>query len=224
MRIYQDFLLLSFWFPHFLHFQVTSWCNQVVGLLFPRKLTEESLRQTFPGAPPTEHPTLKEQIAWATHLSLPAVLAAPPPVDTTLAAKYGQIINQALLGLSYTSIWVEVPLADELKSVRLEDLPPPPPPIGEEGATAVATVSSRGPPGKTSTWWRWCKLREMCDYHHQLFAVIVLTADLPHENDLFVWESEPVKAVLVPQVFFFPSFFDNNLFSYFIFHSPSFPS
>ena len=82
--------------------QVTSWCNQIVGLLSPRQLTPESLQLPFPGAPPPPPtPQSKNKSPGPLTFLSPLFLLPPPPIDSTLSMKYGQILNQALLGVEF---------------------------------------------------------------------------------------------------------------------------
>jgi hypothetical protein len=49
----------------------------------------------------------KQEIAWATHLSLPAVLLPAPAMHSI---NYAQCVNQSLLGLARMGVWLRVPL------------------------------------------------------------------------------------------------------------------
>ncbi|MED6186083.1 Protein arginine N-methyltransferase 5 [Stylosanthes scabra] len=52
--------------------------------------------------------TLKQEIAWASHLSLQACLL-PAPKGTS-CANYARCVNQILQGLSNMQLWLRIPL------------------------------------------------------------------------------------------------------------------
>ncbi|TMW67142.1 hypothetical protein Poli38472_012258 [Pythium oligandrum] len=117
----------------------------------------------------------KQEVAWATHLSVPAVLL---PTPTPRCANYARLVNQSATQAQYLQFWVRVPLTTRSReSVSLaeddtEDLPSP--------------------------WEAWNTLRTMCQYHPKVSVALEITADLPSNEELQRWLGEPVRAVLIP--------------------------
>jgi hypothetical protein len=52
---------------------------------------------------------LKQELAWAAHLGLQAVILPCPPGRTS-AVNYAQLLSRALAGLSNMALWVRIPL------------------------------------------------------------------------------------------------------------------
>ncbi|CAJ0766713.1 21779_t:CDS:2, partial [Entrophospora sp. SA101] len=50
---------------------------------------------------------LKQQLSWATHLGLTAVLI---PFPSELLFNYARCLNSIFSGLLYTQIWIKIPL------------------------------------------------------------------------------------------------------------------
>ena len=107
---------------------------------------------------------LQQELAWAAHLSLQAVVLPPPP-QPLRAANYARIINDMLGGLASMALWVRIPAA------------------GPPGATGAAA----------DPWEWWNQLRFLCNHHPRLGVVLELGADLPAEDDLARWRGEPLK-------------------------------
>ncbi len=49
----------------------------------------------------------KQEIAWATHLSLSAIILPTPAFNS---ANYARVINQITLNLSYMHAWLRIPI------------------------------------------------------------------------------------------------------------------
>jgi protein arginine N-methyltransferase 5 len=47
-------------------------------------------------------------------------------------------------------------------------------------------------------WQMWRKLRTMCEESPKLFLALEITSDLPSEDEVNRWLSEPIKCVIVP--------------------------
>jgi len=116
----------------------------------------------------------KQEVTWAAHLSLSAVLL-PPPVPP--AINYAKCVAKALAGLNYMQIFVKIPVS------------------------AVQPFSSSDS-SNIDTWEWWNQLRVLCQHHASLSPVLCLTADLPPPALLERWIGEPVKAIVVPTSIF----------------------
>jgi protein arginine N-methyltransferase 5 len=83
----------------------SQWSSQVVGKTSPwidADSPSDAYRRDSEAA-------LRQELSWAAHLSLHAVLLPPPKLG---AANYARIVNQFLGALSHTALWVRVPLVD----------------------------------------------------------------------------------------------------------------
>ena len=124
--------------------------------------------------------TLKQQLAWAGHLGLQAVLLPPVP-QTMRAAHYSQAVQQALSGLTTMAIWMTVPLTG--------GVPPVPPATPGAAAAAVVELSSPSSPSSSpppapaaaaaDPWETWHQFRALSDFHHLLGCVLQLGPELP---------------------------------------------
>ncbi|KAK4757930.1 hypothetical protein SAY87_019231 [Trapa incisa] len=116
--------------------------------------------------------TLKQEIAWASHLSLQACLI-PIPKGAS-CANYARCVNQILQGLSNMQLWLRIPLVhadddpEEMKSDCWNDY-----------------------------WELWNSFRLLCEHHSQLYVVLDIPSSLPSENSIGRWFGESVKAVVL---------------------------
>lgn len=113
---------------------------------------------------------LKQELAWASHLSLPAVIF--PQLPSGDSANTRRLINQCVQQMPYYQVWVTVPLTSWGE--------------GEEEDSV------------DSPWSRWNKLRLSCEHSPALFVALELTAELPDSFTIAQWEAEPVKVLLIP--------------------------
>ncbi|KAI9092667.1 PRMT5 arginine-N-methyltransferase-domain-containing protein [Phlyctochytrium arcticum] len=58
---------------------------------------------------------------------------------------------------------------------------------------------------KPSTWNDWNVLRTICNHNTKLGAAVELGAELPEDTILEQWQSEPIKAVVIPTSVFVPN-------------------
>jgi protein arginine N-methyltransferase 5 len=155
----------------------STWSSVVVGKISPWiELDSCDEEISF-----NSRKAFKQELAWATHLSLPAILLPSP---SNYSVNYAQCINQALLGLSSMQVWVKIPLV------------PPQTMLSRDEAIAD-TVPTCGEP-----WEWWNSLRVLCEHHHNLGVVLELTADVPDETVLKQWLGEPIRAVILPTSIF----------------------
>ncbi|KAI3428237.1 hypothetical protein D9Q98_006617 [Chlorella vulgaris] len=156
-----------------------QWSGQVVGKVsswIDCDSASPALRRDSQAA-------LVQELGWAAHLSLQAVVLPPPPQH---AANYARILNHTLGGLATMSMWVRIPAAAA----------PAPAPSGggDNGGGGHAGTST----ACVDPWELWNQLRFLCHHHPRLAVVLELGADLPAEDNLHRWRGEPLKAVLVP--------------------------
>eukprot|EP01087_Luapelamoeba_hula_P005205 TRINITY_DN15289_c0_g1_i1.p1 TRINITY_DN15289_c0_g1~~TRINITY_DN15289_c0_g1_i1.p1 ORF type:complete len:609 (-),score=84.79 TRINITY_DN15289_c0_g1_i1:32-1858(-) len=114
----------------------------------------------------------KQEVAWATHLSLSSVLLPPPTFNSV---NYARVVNQIALNLSYMTGWLRVPLTSPKARLGHNDDTP-----------------------ENDTWEWWNNVRSMAEHNVNLVVALELSADLPSQDHLRKWFGEPVKAVIIP--------------------------
>ncbi|KAL5074258.1 hypothetical protein RYX36_013242 [Vicia faba] len=118
--------------------------------------------------------TLRQELAWASHLSLQASLLPAPKGST--CANYARCVNQILQDLSNMQLWLRIPL------VLPED------DGTSTGANSVTLVDS---------WETWNSFRLLCEHHSQLSVALDILSTLPSANSLGRWFGESVRAAIV---------------------------
>ncbi|EEH58924.1 uncharacterized protein MICPUCDRAFT_45363 [Micromonas pusilla CCMP1545] len=162
----------------------TQWSSQVVGKTSPwidADSVSAPMRRDSEAA-------LRQELMWAAHLSLHAVLLPTPSLK---AANYARIVNQFLTALSSTALWVRIPVVSaEVEAAEAN---------GGDGA-AEALAKQIDPCTRRRAhdpFERWANLRAMCEGHPQLSACLEVGASLPPAAELRRWVGEPVKAVVL---------------------------
>lgn len=126
---------------------------------------------------------LQQELAWAAHLGLQAVVL-PPPATPLRGANYARILNHALGGLASMALWLRIPAAA------------PGAAAGADGAAdgVAAAVGGDGAASLASDPWEWWnQLRFLCHHHPRLGVMLELGADLPSADNLERWRGEPLK-------------------------------
>ena len=117
---------------------------------------------------------LREEVAWATHLNVPAVLLPPPSfLQGASCVNYAHVLNQLVLQAHYLQVWVRIPLV------------------------ATSLIGSPQDP-----WHVWSTMSALCSSNASVRVALELTADLPSQSALDRWVAEPVKAVIIPTSIF----------------------
>ncbi|GMY17782.1 protein arginine N-methyltransferase 1.5 isoform X1 [Fagus crenata] len=117
--------------------------------------------------------TLKQEIAWASHLSLQAcLLPAPKGIS---CANYARCVNQILQGLNNMQLWLRIPLlkTDDDDSVD---------------------VNSNN---MDDSWELWNSFRMLCEHHSQLSVALDVLSSLPSPNSRARWFGESVRAAII---------------------------
>lgn len=132
--------------------------------------------------------TMKQELSWATHLSLQAcMLPTPRPLE---CANYARCVNQLLQGLSNLQLWLRIPLVSpELQAAER---------IGtdEEDAVFLKRDPVTGRPLNDSWEW-WNMFRTLCEHHSQLSVALDITSSLPSPSSLKRWTGEPLRAAII---------------------------
>ncbi|XVF48118.1 hypothetical protein PTKIN_Ptkin03bG0165400 [Pterospermum kingtungense] len=116
--------------------------------------------------------TLKQEIAWATHLSLQACLL-PAPKGASFA-NYARCVNQIFQGQSNMQLWLRIPL---LKS--------------DDDSPDVDSGNLM------DSWELWNSFRLSCEHHSQLSLALDILSTLPSANAIGRWFGEPVRAAIM---------------------------
>ncbi|XP_039018708.1 protein arginine N-methyltransferase 1.5-like isoform X1 [Hibiscus syriacus] len=115
---------------------------------------------------------LKQEIAWATHLSLQACLL-PFPKGAS-CANYARCVNQILQGLSNMQLWLRIPLLktdDDSPNVDSDNL--------------------------MDSWELWNLFQLICEHHSQLSVALDILSTLPSVNSIGRWFGEPVRVAII---------------------------
>ncbi|KAI8388474.1 PRMT5 arginine-N-methyltransferase-domain-containing protein [Radiomyces spectabilis] len=114
---------------------------------------------------------LKQELAWACHLGLLAVML--PSLPKKNMANIVRTINHHVTSMSYTQMWIKVPLVDK------DDL------------------------DTNASWRRWNQFKILTEHNPKIHIALEITANLPlQELELDMWLAEPIKAVIIPAEIF----------------------
>ncbi|XP_020245185.1 protein arginine N-methyltransferase 5 isoform X2 [Asparagus officinalis] len=154
----------------------SQWSSHVVGKIsswIDLDSDDEILRRDSEVA-------LKQEISWASHLSLQACLLPPPPRGGA-CGNYARCVNQLLQGTHSMQLWLRVPLT---KSELMDE---------------ESTGANSNPLSKEvhDSWEWWNSFRLLCEHHSQLFVALDILSSLPSGNSLGRWFGEPVRAAIV---------------------------
>ncbi|KAI9914729.1 hypothetical protein PsorP6_007272 [Peronosclerospora sorghi] len=137
----------------------------------------------------------KQEVAWASHLSVPAVML-PTPRYVHNSSNYARVVNQSLAQAQYLQYWVRIPLTVRKMSSATTAMEED----AEAGLRAASMMETDEDDDEvvTDPWEIWDSLRTRCEYHPKLSVVLEITADLPSAEEFQRWLGEPVKAAILP--------------------------
>ena len=154
-----------------------EWTTQIVGEVSPWL----QLDSADVGARRRSEVAFKQELAWASHLSLPALLLPPPGSG---CVNYAHCVNQTTLANPAMQMWVRVPL-------HAPAAPEPPPSAAEPPPAAAAAAPT--------AWSCWNQLRRLCEQSVVIGVALELGLELPEDaNELRRWCGEPLRAVIIP--------------------------
>jgi protein arginine N-methyltransferase 5 len=156
----------------------------------------------------TAQNALAEELDWATHLGLSAVLL-PQLRRTSECLLYSRAINVLLQNaLAQLHLWLEVPLVPlwsknntnktKAAATTISSSSPSSDETGIDINMTLPDTTSDVLPGAATSWETWNRMRCLCDQSPRLHACLVLTSALPSRSELGRWMGEPVKGVIVP--------------------------
>ncbi|KAK6116946.1 hypothetical protein DH2020_049321 [Rehmannia glutinosa] len=137
----------------------SQWSSHVVGKIsswIDLDSEDETLRKDSEIA-------LKQEIAWASHLSLQACLL-PTPKGTS-CANYAKCLNQILQNLGSMQLWLRIPLEKS------------------EDDTDASSPDFMGE-GHNDSWELWNSFRLLCEHHSQLSVALDILSSLPSASSV----------------------------------------
>lgn len=154
----------------------SDWSTLVVGKISPWLQIDANYYHTRKNS----ELALKEELTWAAHLGLPAVTM---PLKSGKCFNLARLLNEQFHCSYYQQqYWIQVPLLSPSKQCD---------PVIEGVDENMEDDKSE------DTWTWWNTLRSMCDHNKRLCVALEMTADLPSQEVIDKWLSEPVKAIMV---------------------------
>ncbi|KAL1569291.1 Protein arginine N-methyltransferase 5, variant 2 [Salvia divinorum] len=150
----------------------SQWSSHVVGKIsswIDLDSEDEILRQD-------SEITLKQEIAWASHLSLQACILPTPKGSS--CANYARCLNQILQNLGGMQLWLRIPMVKP-----------------EDGIEAGNPEYMRE--GDVDSWELWNSFRLLCEHHSQLSVAIDIWSSVPSAASVARWYGEPVRAAII---------------------------
>jgi len=158
-----------------------DWSTLVVGKISPWLQLDAQYYHTCKNS----ELALKEELTWAAHLGLPAVMM---PLRSSRCVNLARALNEQFVSNYYQQqYWIQVPLLSPTMQCD---------PVIEGMDENMEGTKEE------DTWNWWNTLRSLCDHNKRLCVALELTADLPSEQVLDRWKAEPVKAVIVSSSLF----------------------
>ena len=146
-----------------------QWGRHIVGKLSPW-LSLDSVHDAIRAR---SEAAFKQEIAWAAHLGLQAVLLPPPDAD---AANYARLLQWATLSTQHIQFLVRVPIGS----------------AGDDAASGSAGECC-------GAWACWDRLRTLCEQSPSLGLALELGDELPERPaELERWLGEPVRMLTIP--------------------------
>lgn len=130
----------------------------------------------------SEH-SFKQELAWSSYLSVPVIIIQ---LHNSRVTNMTRILNTHMINSYWQQqYWIQVPLiAPELQTENLIE--------GIEDTDRDEIYKNNN---QYNTWYWWHTFRTLCEPNKKLGVVLELTADLPDEDVLERWLSEPIKAL-----------------------------
>jgi protein arginine N-methyltransferase 5 len=150
---------------------------------------------------------LEQELGWAAHLSVPAVLLPPPRSARCL--NYARLVNgRVRREEGHAQIWLEIPLMRRkavLRRLPAERAAALQHQLTEPHGPTPARPDAARPDNErddADPWEAWNAFRCACDQSPTVSVCLVLTRALPESSVLEKWLGEPVKAVVLPTSIF----------------------
>ncbi|KAG8037995.1 hypothetical protein G9C98_006320 [Cotesia typhae] len=155
----------------------SDWNSLIVGKLSPYINVDSPVQHVRENS----EAMLAQELSLASHLSIPAItfkLQGDINKNINLAC----IINNKVVTVSNTQIWVQIPMENPLKqkmSYRTDE-----------------EIVCESP------WEWWNEFRFICDFDKKIGVALIVSHDLPEEDEINRWLGEPIKCLILPTTLF----------------------
>ncbi|KAJ8666933.1 hypothetical protein QAD02_008595 [Eretmocerus hayati] len=160
----------------------SDWNSLVVGKLSPYINIDSKL----PVIAKNSEETLNQELALATHLGLCA-LTFRLNGDLEKNLNFARIIYDKLAATLHfqAQVWVQVPMENPKKQAYTyrED-------------KDIDSLEIESP------WQWWNQFRVVCDFDKKLIVALIVSHDLPDQEEIDRWLGEPVKCLIIPTTVF----------------------
>ncbi|KAH0535353.1 protein arginine N-methyltransferase 5 [Cotesia glomerata] len=155
----------------------SDWNALIVGKLSPYINVDSPVQHVRENS----EAMLAQELSLASHLSIPAItfkLQGGIDKNVNLAC----IINDKVVSVSNTQIWVQIPMENPLKQK-----------ISYRNDEEVVCESP---------WEWWNEFRFICDFDKKIGVALIVSHDLPEEDEINRWLGEPIKCLILPTTLF----------------------
>ncbi|KAK3086104.1 hypothetical protein FSP39_013632 [Pinctada imbricata] len=153
-----------------------DWNSLVVGKISPWLQLDSKIDHIRKNS----EAAFKQEVQFSCHLGLPAILV---PLKSGNIANLARCLNESLQSSYFQQqFWIQIPLISYKDQVDQQ--------IAGQTETEDDQVID-------DTWKWWHKFRTLCEAQKRLSVALELTANLPSEDVINRWLSEPVKCVVI---------------------------
>lgn len=206
-----------------------QWNNMIVGVCSPW-IDLTSLDNSLPLNNKDHHQQqLYNELAHASHLSLPTVLLPLPPLHTENCVNYARYLHK-LTQEGAIHCWVPLPITLSLddkyspslsittvnssnnndnisicsnnKRTRSDDLSPSTDSPHHRTTTSSSPNNRNGSHHENSSWKIWNTLRCLIDSSLHVSVALIFTDIVPTDNMINHWFGEPIKCIIIPTSLF----------------------
>eukprot|EP00252_Welwitschia_mirabilis_P023148 TRINITY_DN6476_c0_g1_i2.p1 TRINITY_DN6476_c0_g1~~TRINITY_DN6476_c0_g1_i2.p1 ORF type:complete len:665 (-),score=128.63 TRINITY_DN6476_c0_g1_i2:370-2364(-) len=159
-----------------------QWNSHVVGLISPwidLDSEDNEIRLDSETA-------LRQEISWASHLSLQACILPTPKGSS--CANYARCVNEILQGSNVLQLWIRIPFLYE-DSDTAE--------VASEKGDIAWGRDELSPKQNHDSWELWNTFRLLCDHHSQLSLALDILNSLPYPHLVDRWVGEPVRVAII---------------------------
>ncbi|XP_057333940.1 protein arginine N-methyltransferase 5 [Microplitis mediator] len=155
----------------------SDWNSLIVGRLSPHINVDSAIKHVRENS----EAALAQELSLASHLGIPAItFKLHGTIDKNI--NLARIINNKLVSVSNTQVWVQIPMENPLKqmmSYRTDE-----------------EIHCESP------WEWWNGFRFICDFDKKIGVALIVSHDLPEEDEINRWLGEPVKCLILPTTLF----------------------
>ncbi|KAG7173372.1 arginine N-methyltransferase 5-like, partial [Homarus americanus] len=155
----------------------SEWNSLIVGRVSPNAIL--NLESPTNSLRINSEDTISEELAFASHLGLPAVMLS---LSTGRCTNMARIVHDKIVqGVCY-QVWVRVPMQ-----------------APEEIAAQYRSDKKQSEDGfEIDTWTWWNRFHSIANLQKKVGLAIEISADLPDQSVLDRWFGEPIKSAILP--------------------------